>query len=114
MTSLAPPPASGESFAVDWAIAGHAAVLRLAGDLDVASVARLDEAMARAYNEGARTIVLDVSALEFIDSSGLRELVRALKRQRGLGGDLVLHRPTGQTLRLLDLVGLRKVFTITT
>jgi anti-anti-sigma factor len=61
----------------------------------------------------ARTIVIDASSLDFIDSSGLHQLVQALKRQREVGGDLVLHRPTAQTMRVLEIVGLDKVLTIT-
>ncbi len=58
-------------------------------------------------------MVLDLSELRFIDSSGLNHLVKALKRQRERGGEVVLHAPSAQTLRVLDLVGLTTLFTIT-
>ncbi len=43
----------------------------------------------------------------------LNQLVKALQRQRECGGHVVLHAPSDQTLRVLDLVGLTKRFTIT-
>ncbi len=46
-----------------------------------------------------------------IDSSGLREFAVALKRQREIGGDLVLRAPTMQVRRVLDTVGLSEMLT---
>lgn len=50
---------------------------------------------------------------DFIDSSGLNQLVKALKRQQECGGHVVLHYPSDQTPRVLELVGLTKLFRIT-
>ena len=100
-----------ECFSVDWAMTDGHVLLRLQGELDLGTADRLGDATTRAYEQGVRTIVLDLSELRFIDSSGLHELVKAWKRQREIGGDVVLRRPTKQTLRVLELVGLTKVFT---
>lgn len=91
---------------------GSQVTLRLRGELDPSSVEIFAAAARRVEAEGTPTIVLDLSALEFIDSSGLRQLVVTLKRQREIGGDVVLRSPTDRTRRLLEIVGLDKVFTI--
>ena len=46
-----------------------------------------------------------------IDPSGLREFAVDLKRQREIGGDLVLRAPTMQVRRVLDIVGLSEMLT---
>lgn len=91
---------------------GHAE-LRLVGELDMDTASRLAAALEPVYEHGVATLVLDLSELGFIDSSGLHHLVKALKHQRERGGEVVLHAPTNQTLRVLELVGLTTLFTIT-
>ena len=91
---------------------GHAQ-LRLVGELDIETASRLEAALAPVYELGVATLVLDLSELEFIDSTGLNQLVMALKLQRERDGQVVLHAPTDQTRRVLELVGLTKLFTIT-
>lgn len=111
-TAAVSPHPDGEGFSVDWAMTDGHVLLRLQGELDLGTADRLGDATTRANEQGARTIVLDLAELRFIDSSGLHELVKALKRQREIDGDVVLRSPTAQTLRVLELVGLTKVFTI--
>jgi anti-anti-sigma factor len=50
-------------------------VLALSGELDLASGGVLAEAIARACSAGAPRLILDIRELEFIDSTGLREIV---------------------------------------
>lgn len=90
---------------------GHV-IMRLRGELDLSSAEIFADAARHAHAEGSPTIVLDLSALDFIDSSGLRQLVVALQRQRDNGGDVVLRAPTDRTRRLLEIVGLDRIFTI--
>ena len=91
---------------------GHAE-LRLVGELDMDTADRLAVALEPVYARGVGALVLDLSELQFIDSSGLNQLVKALERQRECGGHVVLRAPSDHTLRVLDLVGLTKLFTIT-
>ena len=87
--------------------------LRVRGDLDCDAAPRLADALHAARGCRSRVIVLDMSQVTFIDSSGLHELAEALRRQRRDGGDIVLHRPTRQLTRVLQIVGLSGVFTVT-
>jgi anti-sigma B factor antagonist len=52
-------------------------VLRLAGELDVATAPRLKSAVDAACASGAEEVVLDLRSVRFIDSSGLRQILQA-------------------------------------
>lgn len=106
---------SGEdyaSFRVDGFDRQGQLELRLVGELDIGTADRLRGALAEVTGRGS-TIVLDLSGLDFIDSSGLHELVVALKRERAAGGDIVLRKPSPQTRRVLEIVGLTQLFVVT-
>ena len=87
------------------------ALIRLRGDLDSAD--RFGEATQLVYAAGVPTLLVDLSELDFIDSSGLRELVVAHRRQVEIGGGIVLRAPNDRVRRVLDIVGLDQVLKIT-
>lgn len=60
---------------IDQRVDGTRHRLALSGELDLASAGSLSEAVAKACREGAREVVLDIGALEFIDSTGLRAIL---------------------------------------
>ena len=86
----------------------------LVGVLDLYTAPRLREAMVEvlAGRNDPFVVTLDLSDLDFIDSSGLGVLIAVLKRLRHIGGNLVLRAPSRSLCRLLDLTGLDKVFTL--
>ncbi len=98
---------------VDAVIHGGRGTLHLTGEVDLSNAGGVRETIEQMQRSGASTIVLDLAGLRFIDSSGLHQLVQALQRQRHCDGDLILRSPTPSTLRVLEIVGLDKVFTIT-
>jgi anti-sigma B factor antagonist len=64
--------------------AGAAAVLRIRGDVTAASEAAFGDAFGRATAAGARTVILDFSGLDYMNSGGIGLLVTLLVRaQRG-------------------------------
>jgi anti-anti-sigma factor len=71
----------------------------LEGELDLVTARDLDEAVSR---DGQRELVLDIENLTFIDSSGLRTLIR-LAHERPDDNPLVLRRPSSSAKRLLDI-----------
>lgn len=82
-------------------------VLTLVGELDLASVPALEDAL-RTVEPGTNArLVLDLSRLMFMDSTGLAAVVGAQERADAHGRQLVLRRPTAQVRQLLALVGLR-------
>jgi anti-sigma B factor antagonist len=70
---------------------GHV-VVELRGELDLADAAGVAAALA-AVAAREPQIIVDLAALEFIDSSGVAALARGRKQARRAGGDLLLAAP---------------------
>ena len=87
-----------------------AKVIVVKGDVDLAGGPLLDDALARA--ESAGPVVIDVSGVDFIDSSGLRSLLSASRRAEERSGAVVLRAPSPGVLRLLELTGTTEQFRI--
>ena len=86
-------------------------VVALRGELDVVDAARVAAAFV-AVAARERNVIVDLTGLEFIDSSGVAALVRARQHARHAGGDLLLAAPRQQILRVLALTSLIDVFSI--
>jgi len=85
--------------------------LRLSGELDLAFVDRVEEAIRVAEKSTARTIVVDLSELEFLDSAGLAMLLRAHSRSRVDGQTLTFVPSTHDGVtQLMDVTGTSKIF----
>ena len=82
---------------------GERVVLRLDGELDLASVPTLERAVQDATFERTAEIVLDLRGLEFIDSTGLRAILLQDKRSTERGQTFALVRGSEQVQRLLDM-----------
>lgn len=80
------------------------------GDIDLAGGPLLDAALARA--EGAERVVIDLGAVAFVDSSGLRSLLAASRRAAGRGTEILLRNPSARVLRLLSITGTTDQFQI--
>lgn len=80
-------------------------VLRLRGELDLATASELSEQLGRAEHD-ASVVVVDLRGLEFMDSTGVAVLANADRRARERGGRLVVVRGGQQVQRLLELTGL--------
>jgi anti-sigma B factor antagonist len=85
-------------------------VISLYGELDLASAPMLEQGLLDAEAAGAARLVLDLSGLEFIDSTGLHVLVRAHERARETGQQLSLVRGPRAVQRLFELTGAARVF----
>ena len=82
---------------------GEEVMLSLTGDLDLASAPSLERAFGEAEAEHAPGIVVDLSGLEFMDSTGLRALLLARERAAPNGHQLTLRRGPRQVQRVLEL-----------
>lgn len=85
----------------------EAVLLVAAGELDIMGAPRLLEAVP---TEGDSRIVIDLSAVEFMDSSGLRSLLEARKGAADAGRPFALARPSAAVSRVLELVDLTREF----
>jgi anti-anti-sigma factor len=80
-------------------------VIALQGELDLDGVDRVTEELERAEASDARQIVLDLSGLTFMDSSGVRLIVCANLRSRANGDRLRLIRGSARVQRVFELTG---------
>ncbi len=90
---------------------GSFAVVSVTGDVDVATAPALQQRLEAAIDSSPQ-VVVDLSPVQFLDSSGLGALVWGLKRARARGGclQLVLHEP--RVRRMFELTGLSRTFEI--
>ncbi len=79
-------------------------VLKVHGELDIATSPLLDEALARARDTGAASIVVDLSSVSFMDSTGLHVLIKHA-REEDNRSRLRLTKVSPQARRLFELSG---------
>lgn len=91
---------------------GDFTVIRLVGDVDVSSAARLRDALARLISDTAEKVLIDLTDVPFLDSTGLGVMVARLKQQRAGGGEMALVIPSERLLRNFRITGLDRVFHI--
>lgn len=88
---------------------GGATVLRPEGRLNMVAAPDLREQLHALVRGGKTRIVVDLSAVETIDSSGLGALISGLKAARQGGGDLRIASPSEQATAVLELTNLNRV-----
>jgi anti-anti-sigma factor len=84
----------------------HAWVVAPKGALDVATCSELEERLDEVIDKGATIVVLDLGEVDFIDSSGIRVIVRAGRRLVDDGGRLLVENTSGATQRILEVTGI--------
>ena len=87
------------------------ATFALAGKLSVATAPDLEEAV-RGLDGSVANIDMDLSALDYISSAGLRIMVAAQKLVAQRGGTLRLLHPTDEVREVFDMTGLVDVLTL--
>ena len=86
-------------------------LVALSGDVDLATAPVIDGELRRA-EESESLIVLDLSEVSFMDSTGLRAVIACDQRLRDRGGSLHLVHIPPQVSRLFELVGVNGHLTI--
>jgi anti-anti-sigma factor len=106
--NASPPP-----FELDLvSLADGAVRVRVLGELDLSTSPELGETLLRELGEG-RSVVVDLSAVTFIDSTGLNTLVAALRSCDTNGGSLMLSPELpAQVTRVFEITGLDAVLPI--
>jgi anti-anti-sigma factor len=81
--------------------------LVLRGEIDLASAPVLERALQDIERSSPDRIVLDLAALDFLDSSGIHLLIRAQERARTSRHQLVVTRVPVHAQRLFELTGIK-------
>lgn len=88
---------------------GSVAVIRLDGRLNMVAAPRMKGAVERVVDDGSPRVVVDLSGVSFMDSSGLGALIGALKKARQAHGDLRIVGVNEQVATVLALTNLDRV-----
>jgi len=87
--------------------------LRLKGEVDLASAPLLADALGRVGSDGIDSVVIDLSGLTFIDSTGLRAILAGKERLIESGCEMLFVPGPPQVQRLFTVTGLLDVLSFT-
>ena len=87
-------------------------VLAVSGEVDLGTAPRLREHLIGLVTDGHRHVVVDLTATEFLDSTGLGALVAGFKRLRAHEGDMKLVCLPGRIRKVFELTRLDSVLPI--
>ncbi|GAQ60527.1 STAS domain-containing protein [Streptomyces scabiei] len=82
-----------------------AVLLTIEGELDIDTATELQHHLANQLRHGRRHFLLDVSAVPFMDSSGMNIILRTYQEVRRIPGGVYVIAPTAAVRRILDLTG---------
>jgi anti-sigma B factor antagonist len=91
---------------------GEALVFKLRGSLDLATAPTVRAALTDAAGDANRDLIVDLTQIEFLDSTGLGALIGAHRRATEHNGSLRLVVTEGPIARLLNITGLLRVFSV--
>lgn len=87
-------------------------VITVSGEVDLATSPDLDQAIISGIESGAQSVIIDLTDVSFMDSSGLGVIVRGLKRSREADKDLDLIITNERVLKVFGITGLDQVIPI--
>ncbi|HMF84314.1 MAG TPA: STAS domain-containing protein [Acidimicrobiia bacterium] len=103
---------AGEDFRISVREDSDIPIVVVEGEVDVATAPSLRDELYRLIEDGAGRVVVDLSAMDFIDSTGLGVFVGALKRARERGGGIELRGLKPSARKVFEITGLDSAFTI--
>ena len=87
-------------------------VLALSGKLDATTAKDFEDKILGVINSGIQRLVVDLSQLEYVSSSGLRVFLVAAKRLERTDGKIVLCSMKDQVRQVFDLAGFSSILSI--
>jgi anti-sigma B factor antagonist len=87
-------------------------VVPVSGEVTFSNVREFDRTLDRAFNEGARNLVIDLTEVTFIDSSGLSSLLTASARARKQGGNVALVLAQGEPPSIFRFRGVDRLLAL--
>ena len=99
-------------FSVSQRTVGDYSVLAVRGEVDVYSAPALHDGLSALLDSGAKAVVVDLTEVGFLDSTGLGVLVAARTSALDRGGALPIACERARILKLFKITGLDTVFDI--
>lgn len=96
--------------AFDVQRSSNTTTLTVRGSLDINTAAQLGEEIDRILGDKPTLVVVDLSGLDLIDSSGVAALVKLYKGVRAVGGNLTISGVRDQPLAIFRLLRMDRVF----
>ena len=96
------------SLAISARVDGGCHTILLSGELDITSYQMLEEAVSDAAAADASRLVIDLSSIEFMDSTGLNAILRARSVCEESGCECVLTPAQRPVERVLEVTGIRR------
>ena len=90
---------------------GDVCVVALAGEIDMLSADTVEKWLIDGRTNSGAAVVVDLSAVEFLDSSGVRSLLRAKEALEADKVGLTVARPNAMVERILRILGLYDLLT---
>jgi anti-sigma B factor antagonist len=88
-------------------------IVTICGEIDLYTAPRLHSELGAVLADGMPPrIVIDMSGVEFCDSTGMNVLLSCLRRARERGGELEIAAPKPAVRKILQVTGLDSVFTV--
>jgi anti-sigma B factor antagonist len=97
----------GSAELLQWSVhtAGNEVTIALVGEIDLSNDAALGVALAAVVARKPARIFADLAGVSYLDSSGVRCLLSVAKLAAAAGSELVVCRPVGIVLRVLQICG---------
>jgi anti-sigma B factor antagonist len=91
---------------------GDHTVISVTGEIDLYTAPKLQSELMTALDSSPVRLIVDMSGVEFCDSTGINVLLAAHRQARERGGELQLAGPGSATRKVLQVTGLESVFTV--
>ena len=91
---------------------GGRSTIEAEGEIDLSNADRLRAAIFDEVDAGSSRVFVDLRAVTFMDSTGLRVLIEGHERLNGVSGELVVVVNSGPVDRLLGITGLNEVLSV--
>ena len=88
------------------------ATVALSGELDLGSAPKLRDCLAELANVGVINLEIDLTHLDFVDSTGISLFVTDFKRSTASGGSFVVRNAPPQAMRVFEITGLIELLSV--
>ena len=97
---------------LDFKMIENSLIVRLSGEFDLHTADYFKEQIEDKLSSKINNLILDLSEIKFIDSSGLGAILAKYKQLNNRGGKLAIVNPTPQVKRIFELSGILKIINI--
>ncbi|MBF0501651.1 MAG: STAS domain-containing protein [Candidatus Riflebacteria bacterium] len=92
---------------------GGVSIVRPLEDVDPANSSQLERTLIEQIDGGVRCIILDLSRVGYIESSGIGAIVRAYRRMKDISGEIILSGCNENLMKIFKLINFQRYFRMT-